>query len=61
MGDEKKRDILNAKLDKEERELLKSVERGEWKTVKHAKKEAAFAKAAAANSLRKDEMVDPLS
>ncbi|HLB41890.1 MAG TPA: CopG family antitoxin [Gammaproteobacteria bacterium] len=53
----KKRDMLNMKLDKEEQELLKSVERGEWKTVKNAKEEAAFAKEAAANSLRKDERV----
>jgi predicted DNA binding CopG/RHH family protein len=53
----KKRDISNVKLDHEEQELLESVERGEWKTVKNAKKEAAFAKEAAANSLRKDERV----
>src|SRR6476659_478726 len=53
----KKRDIFNVTLDKEEQELLESVERGEWKTVKNAKKEAAFAREAAANSLRKDERV----
>lgn len=51
----KKRDVFNVKLDKEKEELLKSVERGEWKTVDNAEEEAAFAKEAAANSLRKDE------
>lgn len=53
----KKQDVLNAKLDHEEQEILESVERGEWKTVANAKKEAAFAKEAASNSLRKDERV----
>ncbi len=51
----KKRDVFNVKLDPEEQDLLESVERGEWKSVKNAKEEAAFAKKAAANSLRKDE------
>lgn len=53
----KKRDVFNVKLDKEEQELLKSVERGEWKTVENAEEEAAFAKEADANSFRKDERV----
>lgn len=53
----KKQDVFNVELDKEEQEILESVERGEWKTVKDAKKEAAFSKEAAANSLRKDERV----
>jgi len=53
----KKRDVLNVKLDSEEQDLLESVERGEWKTVKNAKEEAAFAREAAANSLRKDERI----
>lgn len=53
----KKRDVFNVKLDQEEEELLKSVERGEWKTVTNAEEEAAFAKEAATNSLRKDERV----
>ncbi|SRR5579883_1499435 len=53
----KKRDVLKVKLEKEEEELLKSVERGEWKTVDNAEEEAAFAKEAAANSLRKDERI----
>jgi predicted DNA binding CopG/RHH family protein len=53
----KKRDVFNVKLDHEEEELLRSVERGEWKTVKNAEEEASFAKEAAENSLRKDERV----
>jgi predicted DNA binding CopG/RHH family protein len=53
----KKRDISNVNLDHEEQELLKSVERGEWKTVNNAEEEAGFARKAAANSLRKDERV----
>jgi predicted DNA binding CopG/RHH family protein len=53
----KKPDVSNVKLDHEEQELLKSVERGEWKTVKNAEEEAAFAREAAANSLRKDERI----
>ena len=53
----KKQDVFNEKLDSEEQDLLESVERGEWKTVENAKEEAAFAREAAANSLRKDERV----
>jgi len=53
----KKRDVFNVKLDSEEQDLLESVERGEWKTVENAEEEVAFAKEAAANSLRKDERV----
>ncbi len=53
----KKQDIFNVTLDQEEQELLDSVERGEWKTVKNAKEEAAFAREAAGNFLRKDERV----
>lgn len=53
----KKSDIFDVSLDKEEQDLLKSVEKGEWKTVKNLKKEVAFAKAAAKNFLRKDERI----
>jgi predicted DNA binding CopG/RHH family protein len=53
----KKRNVLNVKLDADEQELLDSVERGEWKTVADFEKEAAFAKEAAANFLRKDERI----
>ena len=53
----KKRNVFDVKLDSEEQELLESVERGEWKTVDNAEEEAAFAKKASANFLRKDERV----
>jgi predicted DNA binding CopG/RHH family protein len=49
----KKNNIFNVKLDLEEQELLESIERGEWKTVENFEEEAAFAKKAAANTLRK--------
>ena len=47
-------DIRSLQLDEEEKELLASVERGEWKTVENFAKEAALAKKAATNSLRKN-------
>lgn len=50
----KAKDVFNAKLDAEEKALLASVERGEWKTVNNPKKAKAFAKKAAANFLHKD-------
>lgn len=53
----KKSDVFDVTFDEEEKDLLKSVERGEWKSVKNAKKEAEFAKSAAKNFLRKDERV----
>lgn len=53
----KKRDIYDVELDAEEQDLLQSVEKGEWKSVDNFKKEAAFAKEAATNTLRKDERV----
>jgi predicted DNA binding CopG/RHH family protein len=56
-----KRNIFDIKLDQEEQELLESVERDEWKTIDNFEEEAAFAKKAAANFLRKDERVTCLS
>src|SRR5438045_6991606 len=53
----KKKGTLDVKLDAEEQELLDSYECGEWKSTKNSKEEAAFAKKAAANFLRKDERV----
>jgi predicted DNA binding CopG/RHH family protein len=41
-------------LDPEERELLSSFEKDEWKTVKNLEKEKARAKKIAAKTLRKD-------
>lgn len=51
------RNVLDVHLDKEEKELLDSVERGEWKTVSKIEDELAFSKEAAGNFLRKDERV----
>lgn len=42
------------KLDSEEKELLSSFEREEWKTVKQIQKEKKFAKEAAKKTLQKD-------
>lgn len=49
--------IFDSPLDPEEQELLDSVERGEWKSVENPEKEAAFAKEAAANFLKKDQRI----
>lgn len=54
----KKINFSKLKLDKEEKELLASVERGEWKTVANFDEELAIAKEAAANSLRKDARIN---
>lgn len=45
-------------LDKEEKDILHSYERGEWETVPNLKEEMEFAKKAAANSLRKDARIN---
>lgn len=50
----KKFNPYDVKLDAEEQDLLDSFERGEWKSVDNPEKEAAFAREAAANFLRKD-------
>lgn len=46
------------KLDKDEQELSDSFDRGEWKTVANKKSEAALAKKAAANTLRKNARIN---
>jgi len=46
------------KLDKEEKDLLESVERGEWKSVKNKKKYIAQAKEASENFLKKDARIN---
>lgn len=53
----KTRDVFDVKLDKEEHDLLESVENGEWKTVANLEEESTFAKEAAENFLRKDERI----
>lgn len=53
-----KRDKLsNIKLDKEEREILESIEEGEWQSVSDLGVETHVAKRAAENYLRKEERI----
>lgn len=47
-----------AKLDREERELLKSVEAGEWRSVPEKKKELERYREYARAALRKDRKSD---
>lgn len=44
----------NAKLDQEEKELLASFEKGEWKRVKKSEEEKELARKSAARTLQKD-------
>jgi predicted DNA binding CopG/RHH family protein len=46
------------KLDAEEKELLESVERGEWKTVDNLAEEKAMLREAARNTLRKEKRIN---
>ncbi len=46
------------KLSKEEKELLKSVEDGEWETISDFKSEQKRYQAIAKNSLKKDERIN---
>jgi len=46
------------KLTKEEKEILNSVERGEWKRIPDYKKEAARYREAARATMRKDKRVN---
>ena len=54
MNTQRKKISHRTSLNKEEKELLKSFERGEWKSVKHPDKEKTIAKQAADYYLRKD-------
>jgi predicted DNA binding CopG/RHH family protein len=47
----------DVKLDAEEQELLKSYERGEWKSVKNLAQEMKIAKETAVNTLRKNSRI----
>lgn len=53
----KKFNPYDTTLDAEERDLLESVERGEWKSVNNLAQEMARAKKIAANTLRKDSRI----
>ncbi len=46
------------KLDREERELLKSVENGEWRSVPNLEQEKARYRQIALNTLRKDKRIN---
>lgn len=54
----KKQKVFDMPLDEEEKALLKSVERGEWKSVDNLEEEIAKAKKAAENFLGKDARVN---
>jgi len=49
---------VKLKLDKEEKELLESVERGEWQSVKNKQKYLSQAKEASGNFLKKDARIN---
>jgi len=46
------------KLDKEEKDILESYERGEWKPLKNSKKEIQKHREYARNTLKKDKRVN---
>lgn len=46
------------KLNQEEKDILESVERGEWVSVKNEKKEIAMHQQYAKNTLRKDKRIN---
>ena len=50
--------MKNMKLDQEERVILASFERGEWKPVKNLRAEIARHRGYARNTLRKDKRVN---
>lgn len=52
------REDFDQNLDAEEKDLLESFERGEWKSVANLEKEKAFAREAAANYFRKDARIN---
>jgi predicted DNA binding CopG/RHH family protein len=57
----KKHNLLeesDQKLDAEEKELLESFERGEWKSIPNVEEAKAFAREAAANYFRKDARIN---
>jgi predicted DNA binding CopG/RHH family protein len=51
-------DDFNQELDAEEKDLLESFERGEWKSVPNLEEAKAFVREAAANYLRKDARIN---
>lgn len=51
-------DDFNQDLDAEEKDLLESFERGEWKSVPNLEEAKAFAREAATNYFRKDARIN---
>ena len=49
---------MNKKYDREELELLESIEKGEWKSIKNLEKEKERYKKIASNTLRKDKRIN---
>jgi len=45
-------------IDEEERDLMESIEKDEWRSVKHIEKEKERAIAAARNTLKKDKRIN---
>ena len=45
-------------LDEEEKDLMESIERGEWRSVKNVEEEKEKAIAAARNTLKKDKRIN---
>ncbi|MBW2079185.1 MAG: antitoxin [Deltaproteobacteria bacterium] len=45
-------------IDEEERDLMESIEKDEWRSVKHIEKEKEKAIAAARNTLKKDKRIN---
>jgi hypothetical protein len=54
-----KKDIFDVELDEEEKEMLASVERGEWKSVPKIKEMRKNVQQAAANYLRRNKIKTP--
>ena len=54
----KKNPMKDPMLDAEEKDLLESYERGEWKTVDNIKEERAMLQEAARNTLRKEKRIN---
>jgi len=49
---------MNIKYDREELELLESIEKGEWESVKNLEKEKERYKKIASNTIRKDKRIN---
>ena len=50
--------MKNLKLEKEEKEILEEVERGEWKSISPSSRDLEYYKSAAKKTLKKDKRVN---